>query len=311
VCRDFDELLAAVEAFSERMAYRVGGTESLQKALDSANTATMQYSSGLQVSGTLTELERDAAGEAVYLKTTGATALAVGRVELPGHDKSVHGEGFGSPIGRLKGFETPLEDFDEALLQEAGLVVGEAVRMEFASGVIVRGVLEEVLRQEGKIVLLTIEDCTVSFGEKELFRSEWGPYHMAVGERITSVFAGAADREKFHASMQPSVNRTVRPVLGEQEQRLNELYKTVRGLREDPDLGAKQVEEGVALVLHQLEQEFADDWLMRIELLELLVTRRLAPGLQAVIGKQLEAIGVRDEEKRGLIANGLKLVDRK
>lgn len=309
VCRDFDQLLAAVEEFAGRMAYRVGGTESLVKALNSANTATMVYSSGLQVSGTLTELEFDAAGEAVYLKTTGESALAVGRRELPGHDKSVHAEGFGSPIGLLKGCATPLEVFTDAMLQEAGLVVGQPFEKEFESGVIIRGVLDDVLRHEGKIILLTVSDCTVTLGDKVLFHSEWGAYHMAVGARITSVFAGAADREKFHASLQPSKTVTVRSDLNEDGKRLNDLYQTVRNLRESSS-GEALVVDVVSLVLHQLEIESPQEWLLRLEMLEILTERHLAPGLQRTLREQLNALAEQQEGKRGLIENGLKLLGK-
>lgn len=103
VCRDFQELIDAILEYSKRMALNVGGTESLIKARNMPQTTTAVYSSGLQVSGILAELEFDSQGEAVYLKTTGPSALAVGNKELPGHDKQYHAEGFGSPIGRLAG----------------------------------------------------------------------------------------------------------------------------------------------------------------------------------------------------------------
>jgi hypothetical protein len=97
------------------MALSVGGTFALQKALQSANTTTVVYSSGLHVSGTLAELEYDASGEAVYLKTSGPTALAYNDKELPGHGKAYHHEGFGSPIGMLRGTQVPLEHFTDVL----------------------------------------------------------------------------------------------------------------------------------------------------------------------------------------------------
>lgn len=103
VCRDFQELIDAILEYSKRMALNVGGTESLIKARNMPQTTTAVYSSGLQVSGILAELEFDSQGEAVYLKTTGPSALAVGNKELPGHGKQYHAEGFGSPIGRLAG----------------------------------------------------------------------------------------------------------------------------------------------------------------------------------------------------------------
>ncbi|MGZ4113303.1 MAG: aromatic amino acid hydroxylase, partial [Tumebacillaceae bacterium] len=204
VCHDFEELSVAIEEFADRMAFRVGGTASLFKALNSGNTATMVYSSGLQVTGTLTDLVLDEQEEAVYLKTTGASALAVAGSELPGHDKSYHAEGFGSPIGKLKGFDTPIEEMSDALLREAGIVEGQQTLVEFASGVVVEGFVRKVLRQSGKVVLITLDDCTVTNGTDVLFRSEWGAFDMAVGGEIVSVFAGAADREKFHAVSYPA-----------------------------------------------------------------------------------------------------------
>ncbi|MGZ4107798.1 MAG: aromatic amino acid hydroxylase, partial [Tumebacillaceae bacterium] len=229
VCHDFEELSVAIEEFADRMAFRVGGTASLFKALNSGNTATMVYSSGLQVTGTLTDLVLDAQEEAVYLKTTGASALAVDGSELPGHDKSYHAEGFGSPIGKLKGFDTPIEEMSDALLREAGIVEGQASSVEFASGVVVEGIVRKVLRQAGKVVLITLDDCTVTNETDVLFRSEWGAFDMAVGAEIVSVFAGAADREKFHAVSYPaSAVLTHRVSYTEEERMLHDLYQTVR-----------------------------------------------------------------------------------
>ena len=60
--------------------------------------------------------------------------------------------------------------------------------------------MEEVVRKNGKIVLIAFNRCTVRRGEDVLFRSEWGRYDMAVGAKVVSVFAGAADPERFHSS---------------------------------------------------------------------------------------------------------------
>ena len=46
-------------------------------------------------------------------------------------------------------------------------------------------------------MLMSFEDCTVTYNEEALFLPEWGMYDMAVGQKITSVFSGAADRPVF------------------------------------------------------------------------------------------------------------------
>lgn len=308
VCRDFEELGAAIEEFADRMAFRVGGTESLQKALRSGNTATFVYSSGLQVTGMVTDLVLDAEGEAVYVKTTGASALAFDGHELPGHDKSYHAEGFGSPIGRLKNFDTPLEEMSDALLREAGIVEGAVATIEFASGIVVDGLVRCVLRKNGKVVLLTLDDCTVVHHDEVLFRSEWGAFDMAVGAKIVSVFAGAADREKFHAVSYPASSvLTHRVRYSEEERMLHDLYQAVRTVR-DTKASDGEVCDVVGVVFDQLEEEFPLDWLLRLEMLELLIERGLQPHMQQRLQAQLTSIANADDSKRSVIENGLKLI---
>ena len=60
VCRDFKHLSDVLEEFASKMAFMIGGLEGINKAIECKNTATCQYSSGLQVSGTFTEVITDA-----------------------------------------------------------------------------------------------------------------------------------------------------------------------------------------------------------------------------------------------------------
>ncbi|KEO82810.1 aromatic amino acid hydroxylase [Tumebacillus flagellatus] len=308
VSRDFDELIEAVERFADTMAFRVGGTASLKKALDSGSPATAVYSSGLQVSGEFAALEFDEAGEAVYLKTTGPTALAVSDSQLPGHGIDTHSEGFGSPIGKIRGVETPLEEMTDSQLRELGIVAHEQANLEFASGVRVEGVVKYVQRVDGKVVLIGFEDCTVTLAEKVLFQAAWGTFDMAVGQRIASVFPGVADPEQFHAhAYKPSETHTVRPAYSEQEKLVHALYQNVRDLR-GSKLNSEGMEAGVLAVLDQVEEHGVGDWLLRVEILELLVAHHLLPHVQAAVRADLERLAQEKPEWESLILNGLKLV---
>src|SRR6187401_1253389 len=75
VCRDFKHLSHVLEEFASRMAFMVGGLEGINKAIECNNTATCQYSSGLQVSGIFTEVLSEG-GAPIYLRTKGPSALA-------------------------------------------------------------------------------------------------------------------------------------------------------------------------------------------------------------------------------------------
>ncbi|MDQ6623593.1 MAG: aromatic amino acid hydroxylase, partial [Verrucomicrobiota bacterium] len=167
VCRDFKHLSDVLEEFASRMAYRVGGLEGLNKAIECKRAATAVYSSGLQVTGAFTEVLSDDKQQAIYLRTTGPTALAFADKQLEGHGKERHVDGFGSPIGAWK--ETTLHE-------------GEKATLEFNSGVVVSGVVQRLVRQNGQLILITFSNCSAKLGERVLFDPSWGEYDMAVGD---------------------------------------------------------------------------------------------------------------------------------
>src|SRR5712691_1255551 len=76
VCRDFEHLKDVLEEFANKMAFMVGGLEGINKAVECKNTATCEYSSGLQVSGAFSEVITDSKRQPIYLRTTGPSALA-------------------------------------------------------------------------------------------------------------------------------------------------------------------------------------------------------------------------------------------
>ncbi|WP_243014692.1 aromatic amino acid hydroxylase [Brevibacillus borstelensis] len=306
VCRDFQELIDAILEYSKRMALNVGGTESLIKARNMPQTTTAVYSSGLQVSGILAELEFDSQGEAVYLKTTGPSALAVGNKELPGHGKQYHAEGFGSPIGRLAGESTPLECFTDEQLQEKGIVPGKRSILSFESGLQVAGVVRYILREGGRLVLIGFDECTVTYQDKTLFQAEWGTFDMAVGERIVSVFAGAADREAFATGThKPSVISARQSSYSPEQIRLHQLYQQVRNIREKQQAFDRDT---LLTILDELDADYPEDWLIRLELLEILYRQAGTEHEQSRLHSVLEKLKDVNPDQKQLIMNGLQLL---
>src|SRR5438477_9390409 len=134
VCRDFEHLKDVLEQFASKMAYQVGGLEGINKAIECANTATCQYSSGLQVTGVFDEVivdQKTGASPArtpIYLHAKGPCALAFEDKELEGHGRDYHKQGFGSPIGNWK--PIPLKR-------------DQKTKLEFESGVTVEGKIDK------------------------------------------------------------------------------------------------------------------------------------------------------------------------
>ena len=109
VTPDFAFLSQVLEDFANTMAIRTGGLNGIQKLIDSKELGTIELSTGLQVSGNFDSvIAHD--GVPIYFQTKGKSALAFREKELVGQDTNQHTTGFGSPIGRLKGINIPIEE---------------------------------------------------------------------------------------------------------------------------------------------------------------------------------------------------------
>jgi phenylalanine-4-hydroxylase len=289
VCRDFEHLKSVLEEFAGKMAYQVGGLEGINKAIECKNTATCEYSSGLQVSGVFTEVLTDKQKQPIYLRTTGKTALAFKDKELPGHGVDYHKDGFGSPIGNWK--KTDLKE-------------GKKTKLEFESGVTVEGKIDKLLERDGKLLLITFSDCTAKYGDRVLFEPSWGTYDMAVGDRITSVFNGAADKDAYNQVALVPKERTIKVPSDAKRKKLESLYAQVRQIRE-----SKKGYERLGEIWETQQAEHPGDWLLSMEIFEILDTTNQQPELKEKIEKFLNDKKVQTKDLTTLIGWGFRLVE--
>jgi len=270
VTPDFSSLTTVLEEFAATMGFRQGGIPGLAKAKMAETVVTAVLDSEIQISGVLSEFLTDSAGEPCYLQFKGPVQLATQDHELGGQGANYHREGYGTPIGGLRGEARPLCGFSDQELADLGTPLRKPGKLVFESGVEVEGVLEQTIRKEGKLLVMSFKSCTVRMGDRILFRPEWGVFDLSCGVEVVSVFGGAADRGKFIAATGGYRQRPRNPKtnLTQSNRALNELYAEVRAIRESKKSGlgesAKRLEEIHIL----LEQDHSMDWLLRLELLE-------------------------------------------
>ncbi|MCF6170439.1 MAG: aromatic amino acid hydroxylase [Bacteroidales bacterium] len=302
VSPDWKHLVTVLDEFAAQMALRTGGLEGILKAIDSGNTATLEYASGLQVSGTFADVMIHD-GRAIYINTTGPTTLNYKNKILKGHSKKVHADGFGSPMGKIKGSLKPTRLLSDSDLRKLGISKGRRCRFEFESGVEVEAVLLHSLRKDGRLLLLSFTDCRVKHRGKTLFEPHWGTYDMAVGERIRSAFSGPADADGFGLKYDPPVEKTHKIKYGAKAKALHALYAGVRRIRKEKN-GYDKLEE----IWEKVKRHHQNEWLLPLEILELLSSDYRAPGLKKDIKSYLSELKDSKEELSKLISNGLKLV---
>lgn len=305
VTPDFAYLSEVLEEFANTMALRTGGLESVQKVIDSQSLATIELSTGLQISGVFTNVISNE-GKASYVQTTGKTALSYREKELVGHGINTHADGFGSPIGKLKGINLAIEDMSPRDLQAYAIYEGEKITLEFEGDIIVSGEIITGSRNlRGEIILISFKNCTVTHGETILFKPEWGTYDMAVGKKVVSAFSGPADANSFDLITHVPSSQTIKAKKSELRTELEQLYRKVRNIREN-----NKHDESLKNIYHELKANHPKDWLLPLELVEILKDRN-EPDLMQEVLIYLEKIKENRPEVDKLISNGLELIFEK
>ncbi len=300
----FQNLIDVLETFANTMAFRVGGEYGLKKAIESKNTCTAVFSSGLQLTGTFTDFTPGEDGQPAFIRTTGATALSVDNKQLSGHGKEYHSDGYSSPVGKLKGHAMALEQLSIEKLNYFGIEQGKNAELVFESGFMIGGQVKSILSVNGKTQLITFTDCTVKDKTSAIvFDPSWGVYDMAVGEKITSVFCGAADKDAFTDITYKSSIETHHAVYDGRTLELHKLYEQVRNRRQQGgDYGF------LGNVWFQLQKSHHDDWLCALEILEILEHEGVEQDVAAEIRIFLEQKAATEPEYDKLIGDGLYLI---
>jgi phenylalanine-4-hydroxylase len=303
----FQNLIDVLQTFESNMAFRKGGVESLQKAIECKNICTAVLSSGLQISGVFTELFQDQSGNLQYFRTAGGTALAVDDQQLPSHDTTYHSDGFGSPLGKLKDTHKFLEDFTEKDLIQFSIRNNEPVSLEFEHGIRVEGIITQSLFSNGKLVLLSFRNCTVQdVNGNRYFEPHWGNYDMAVGQSIVSVFNGVADKSQIADQLYVSNQRTTQQPYTEEDLQYQSLIKQIRDIREKrlPEITLPEVWQ-------QLSTQCKQDWLGAMEILELTDSSETYANIAREARSFLEQQKINYPTYTKLINDGLRIIDAK
>ncbi|MDC6365683.1 MULTISPECIES: aromatic amino acid hydroxylase [Flavobacteriaceae] len=304
VTPDFAFLSQVLEDFANTMALRTGGLSGAKKLIDSKALGTMELSTGIQISGKFHEvIEHN--GNPIYLKTKGPTALAYRDKELVGHGTLYHSEGFGTPIGKLKGINLTIEDMAPRDLRAYNIYEGEHVCLEFEGGVKVEGTIVTGTRNlMGKIILITFKNCKVTHNDDILFLPEWGQYDMAVGQEVVSAYNGPADLASFNLISHELSETTIKREEDLERTKLEEYYQRVRDYREDINTFISR-----SKLFEEIQNQFPEDWLLPVELYEL-AKQGQKEHLANDIKLHLEEIKKTRPDIGHLIDDGALLIDK-
>lgn len=305
VTPNFAHLSLILEEFANTMSLRKGGLSGVNKLIESNALGTIELSTGLQISGILSNvIEHE--GKPIYIQTTGKTALAYREKELVGHGTSTHLEGFGSPIGKLKGINIAIEDMSPRDLAAYHIYEEKIVTLEFEGGIVVSGEIITGKRNlQGKIILISFKNCTVTHNNTVLFKPDWGNYDMVVGKDIVSAFSGVADLNSFDLITHKTSSNTIHVKKSEKRLALESLYQQVRDYREGTNKTISRTK-----VLEELIDKHTNDWLLPVELYELAHLGNELELCEKILS-HLEGIKQNNPKLGRLIDDGLEIIQSK
>jgi phenylalanine-4-hydroxylase len=305
VTPDFAKLSQVLEEFANKMALRTGGLSGIKKLINSNALGTIELSTGLQISGLFSNVIEDE-GKPVYVQTSGKTALSYREKELVGHGTEYHAEGFGSPIGKLKGINLAIEEMSPRDLRAYAIYEGEQVTLEFEGNIIVKGEIITGSRNlQGEILLIKFKNCTVTHNEQVVFQPEWGIYDMAVGKKVISAFSGPADVNSFDMINHVPSSQTIKQKKSAEREELEKLYASIRNIRENKP-ATITLKEAFAAV----SAGHPNDWLLSVEIAELAQKEGNSDLVNKVLN-HLENVKSNRPEIVHLVNNGLELIFEK
>lgn len=305
VTPDFAYLSLVLEEFANKMALRTGGLSGVQKLIKSKALGTIELSTGIQISGVFTNVIENE-GKPVYIQSTGKTALSYREKELVGHGTSYHAEGFGSPVGKLKGINLSVEDMSPRDLMAYDIYEGKRVTLEFEGDITVSGEIITGTRNiQGKIIIISFKDCTVTHGDTVLFQPEWGIYDMAVGKKVVSAFSGPADVNSFDLVTHVPSSKTIKAKKSAEREDLEGLYLSIRNIREGKDSNGN-----FGNIFASLKERHGNDWLLSVEIAELAHKNNNQELLQDIM-LHLDAVKKKRPEVAHLVDGGLELIFEK
>ncbi|MDE0118833.1 MAG: aromatic amino acid hydroxylase [Bdellovibrionales bacterium] len=307
VTPDFETLHTVLEDLKKKCAFYLGGEYGLKKAKEAETVCTIELNTGLQISGVLENYVHEG-DQTLFIKLKGACQLSYQEQQLKGHGSQTHESGYSTPLGVLRGSHIPPHQMSFSEFKKHYTEKNGDMKLEFASGWMLQGTLIESIHKDNKLILLRFKNCQVKRGDTIYYKPEWGFFDLALGEKISSVFGGPADRfaygdlEDFEAIYVPSTAFT-----SEHKQALS-FYQKIRSARESTDRSPLYFET----LMKEYHKYFSKHWLTGVELLELAYIFKRPTKEKQLLTKKLISASNNNykNEKRPFIKNAIHLIEK-
>ena len=265
VSKDFKLLVKILDEMSSSMAYKIGGIEGVNKAIQSKSVCTLELDSNIQISGKVCNMITSE-NSIIYIQLENETQLSIKNKEIDGHGIERHEEGFGAPLGKLtNGLE--LNKLNKEEFIQSGYKINDFINLDFESGIKLKGVVKSIFEEDNLIKIITFSNCSVKYKNETLFDPTWGEYDMVCGQKIASVFGGPSDIDQYYRreSSNNDISDLNKISKSNIDNELNKIYSKIRFMREQNCIDFLVLEK----LANDLNKNHQNDWLAELEIYEL------------------------------------------
>ena len=178
---------------------------------------------------------------------------------------------------------------------------GEKISFEFEGGIVVKGeIITGTRNLHGRVILISLDKCTVTYKDEVLFKPEWGKFDMAVGKEVISAFAGPADWHFFDMITHKPGSTTIKSKKTPEKEEWNLFMKLC------VTSGRENTKFSLQAAFDILKKHHPKDWLLSVEIYELAYGKD--EKLAAEVLEHLEKVKQQRPKVAHLVDNGLGLI---
>jgi phenylalanine-4-hydroxylase len=147
------------------------------------------FDQDLFVRGKLNSVAKDSREQVSYYALSGPVEIQYKNKVLPGQDTLQHAHGFGNPLGSIQSVQINQQVLLNPDLSQMTFQSGDQLKIIYASGVEVNGILSHVEKRQQKNLIMTFqpESCEVIDAERKvLFDRSWGVYDLILAKQFST-----------------------------------------------------------------------------------------------------------------------------
>lgn len=301
----FQNLIDVLKEFESEMAWRKGGPESVNKAIECRNICTAELDSGIQITGIFDSMSVSRDGQINHLRTIGPTALCRKDLVINGFDPKRLPNGYMTILGNLSGNHQPIHQLSESQFPALGLTMDSIGTLKFENGWEIDGTFLSAEWREEQLQLIHFKEATIRHRDGAHPSETFEFFSVAPGTRVVSVVNGSVDKSAFPDDIYVSKERTWKFNYTDKDLHYQRLFQKIRTIRESEG----DVQE-LKMIREELITAFPSDWLATLELVELSANREDLKELYHQCRAHLEQLAEQEKSFTKLIRDGLEIVDK-